>query len=264
VIVAGFQGVSYKKEITTLGRGGSDTTAVALAAALGAERCEIYSDVQGVFTADPRVVPDARHLPEIGYEELQEMAHAGAKVLNAQAVEFARRARIAIHARATALPYPGSPETVVRDVPARSTSAVRAVASDKAIARGRAPGGPAALRRLAAAAAAQSIGLRDVCCAGDGSSFVVCLPNVPDWGRARTALTAAVPGLELDEEHGAVSLVGEGIGDDPCQQGAALDAASGVGATPVSLWASGARVTVLVERGRADDVARAAHALVTA
>src|SRR5947208_9080450 len=75
VIIAGYQGMSYKREITTLGRGGSDTTAVALAAALGAERCEIYSDVDGVYSADPRVVADARHLPELSFDMLQEMAH---------------------------------------------------------------------------------------------------------------------------------------------------------------------------------------------
>ncbi len=98
--MAGYQGVSARKEVTTLGRGGSDTTAVALAAALGAD-CEIYSDVDGVFTADPRVVPDARRLDELSYEEMQELAQAGAKVLNAQAVEFAREKGIAIHARST-------------------------------------------------------------------------------------------------------------------------------------------------------------------
>ncbi len=101
VIIAGYQGVSYRREITTLGRGGTDTTAVAMAAALGAERCEIYSDVDGVYSADPRVVAEARHLPEISYEEMQELSLAGAKVLNAQAVEFARRAGIVIYARAT-------------------------------------------------------------------------------------------------------------------------------------------------------------------
>src|SRR5580704_16440811 len=96
VIVAGYQGMSYRREITTLGRGGSDTTAVALAAALGASACEIYSDVDGVYSADPRVVPDARHLPELSPEVLQEMAECGAKVVCAQAVEWARRAGIAI------------------------------------------------------------------------------------------------------------------------------------------------------------------------
>ncbi len=110
VIVAGFQGVSPRKEVTTLGRGGSDTTAVALAASLGAD-CEIYSDVDGVYTADPRVVTSPRRLDEISYEEMQELARAGAKVLNADAVQFARERGIAIHARATA---GSTAETVVR------------------------------------------------------------------------------------------------------------------------------------------------------
>src|SRR4030095_13931026 len=101
VIVAGYQGMSYRREITTLGRGGSDTTAVALAAALSAERCEIYSDVDGVYSADPRSVPDARHLPELDFTTMQEMAECGAKVLHARAVEWAKHQNIAIHARKT-------------------------------------------------------------------------------------------------------------------------------------------------------------------
>src|ERR671918_1194690 len=108
VIVAGFQGVSYRREVTTLGRGGSDTTAVAMAAALGAEWCEICSDVDGVYTADPRTVPSARRIGVLSYEETQELAEAGAKVLNAQAVEFAKAAGIAIYARATISELPGS------------------------------------------------------------------------------------------------------------------------------------------------------------
>jgi len=101
VIVAGYQGVSREKEVTTLGRGGSDTTAVALAAALDAELCEICSDVDGVFTADPRIVANARRLAELTHEEMQELAFSGAKVLNAQAVEFARARGITIYARST-------------------------------------------------------------------------------------------------------------------------------------------------------------------
>ncbi len=103
VVIAGYQGVSYRREVTTLGRGGSDTTAVAMAAALGAEYCEICSDVDGVYTADPRVVPEARRIPTLSYEETQELAESGARVLNAQAVEFAKESGIAIYARATAL-----------------------------------------------------------------------------------------------------------------------------------------------------------------
>ena len=101
VIVAGYQGVSRTREVTTLGRGGSDTSAVALAAALQADACEIYSDVDGVYSADPRVCDQARLLPELPYAVMHDMAHAGAKVLNADAVEFARRAGIAILARRT-------------------------------------------------------------------------------------------------------------------------------------------------------------------
>jgi aspartate kinase len=101
-IVAGFQGVSQQgKDITTLGRGGSDTTAVALAAALGADVCEIYTDVDGVFTADPRIVPSARHLPRISYEEMLEMAACGTKVLMLRCVEYARRYSIPIHVRSS-------------------------------------------------------------------------------------------------------------------------------------------------------------------
>lgn len=101
-IVAGFQGVSYdSKDITTLGRGGSDTTAVALAAALGADVCEIYTDVDGVFTTDPRVVPAASQLKRVTYEEMLELAAAGAKVLHVRCVEYARRAGLPIHVRSS-------------------------------------------------------------------------------------------------------------------------------------------------------------------
>src|SRR5436853_2060243 len=86
VVVAGYQGMSYRRDVTTLGRGGSDTTAVAMAAALGADACEIYSDVDGVYSADPRIVSDAKKIDALGYEEMQELATHGAKVLNAQAV----------------------------------------------------------------------------------------------------------------------------------------------------------------------------------
>ncbi|MDF1751350.1 MAG: aspartate kinase [Verrucomicrobiales bacterium] len=137
VIVAGYQGMSYRREITTLGRGGSDTTAVALAAALDAEWCEICSDVDGVYTADPRVVPAAHRIPEMDYEETKEMADNGAKVLNAQAVEFASENGIAIYARATSGPIPDNDPirdgTVVRKFPPRESGSVTGIASQKEI-----------------------------------------------------------------------------------------------------------------------------------
>src|SRR5262245_44323115 len=100
-VVAGFQGVSTEKEITTLGRGGTDTTAVALAAALGADACEIYTDVTGVFSADPRIVPLARELPRVHFDEMLEMAGAGSKVLALRSVEFARNHNVPIHVRSS-------------------------------------------------------------------------------------------------------------------------------------------------------------------
>src|SRR5215207_95372 len=135
VVIAGYQGVSYRKEITTLGRGGSDTTAVAMAAALDAEYCEICSDVDGVYSADPRVVAAATRIAALSYEETQEMAEAGAKVLNAQAVEFAKERGVALYARATRGPLPGADPsadgTVVRKHPPRLPGTVTGVASEK-------------------------------------------------------------------------------------------------------------------------------------
>src|SRR5882724_3573551 len=137
VVIAGYQGVSYRREVTTLGRGGSDTTAVAMAAALDAEYCEICSDVDGVYSADPRVVPAARRIGTLSYEETQELAESGAKVLNAQAVEFAKDKGIAIFARATSSALPGpdpsSDGTVVRRHPPRMPGTVVGVASERDI-----------------------------------------------------------------------------------------------------------------------------------
>jgi aspartate kinase len=108
VLVAGFQGVSTTKDVTTLGRGGSDTTAVALAAAVGADVCEIYTDVAGVYTADPRVVPGARRLPALSFEEMLEMASSGARVLQLRSVEYARNHGVRIHCRSSFEDKPGT------------------------------------------------------------------------------------------------------------------------------------------------------------
>ena len=132
VVIGGFQGVSYKRDITTLGRGGSDTSAVALAAALNADRCEIYSNVDGVYTTDPNLIKDAKHLPEISYEQIQEMAEAGAKVLNAQAVQFAKKAKIAIYARST---FESGRETIVREMAPTGRLEVIAVVQESDISR---------------------------------------------------------------------------------------------------------------------------------
>ena len=132
VIVAGYQGASYRRDVTTLGRGGSDTTAVALAAALGAEACEIYSDVDGIFSADPRVVLNAQKLQSLSYEEMQEMARSGARVLNREAVRFARQAKIALYARSTH--EPDKRGTLVRRIDLDDEEIARAESNCPAVA----------------------------------------------------------------------------------------------------------------------------------
>ncbi|MDX6244939.1 MAG: aspartate kinase, partial [Frankiales bacterium] len=135
VIVAGFQGVSQDtKEITTLGRGGSDTTAVALAAALGAEVCEIYTDVDGVYTADPRIVPTARRLDVISYEEMLEMAASGAKVLMLRCVEYARRYGVPVVVRSSFSNKPGTLVTHSSEVPVEQ-AIISGVAHDRSEAK---------------------------------------------------------------------------------------------------------------------------------
>ena len=137
VIVAGFQGATDEShrtgEVTTLGRGGSDTTAVALAARLGADRCEIYTDVEGIFTADPRVVPDARLLPVIGYEEMLELAHQGAQVMQTRAVELGWVNGVVICVRSTFSDHPG---TLIKEVdPMELRDKVRGLALDRKVAK---------------------------------------------------------------------------------------------------------------------------------
>ena len=128
VIVAGFQGVSRTREITTLGRGGSDTSAVAIAASLGARRCEIYSDVPGVFTADPRIVKSAKRLPRVSYDEMLELAVQGAKVLHYRAAELARRYRVPVDLLSS---FEGSEGTTVRDGRNMERECVTGVTSNK-------------------------------------------------------------------------------------------------------------------------------------
>ncbi len=253
VIVAGFQGVSPRKEVTTLGRGGSDTTAVALAAALGAD-CEIYSDVDGVYTADPRVVENPRRLDEISYEEMQELARAGAKVLNADAVEFARETGIAIHARATT----GSQaETVVKGRPG-ATARVAGVASQKSLALLDVPWGavPAALDVLERRAAVPS----DVLAHGGRALLSLPLDNVHEWRAARAELVGAVPDAAVDDvETGSVSVVGTKAGAGPGVLREVLAALRELGDEPRALLATSLRVTAWCGAAAAPEAVRLLH-----
>lgn len=257
VIVAGYQGMSLAREITTLGRGGSDTTAVALAAALGAERCEIYSDVDGVYSADPRHVDDARHLPELDYVTMQEMAECGAKVLNARAVEWARRAGIVIAARRTAdaVAQNGGRETRVSAV-GTGGAIVAAVVGDTTVALLTAP----ASRAAAVLDAARDVELsfRDVVLDERQLRGSFSLANTPHWPRVRRELERAVPeGLELETELGCVSVVGVGVGSEPSQL---LCAQAALGVAPRLLSSSALRLSAVIARSAVVDAERALHA----
>src|SRR4029079_3350576 len=200
VVVAGFQGVSYRREVTTLGRGGSDTTAVAMAAALDAEYCEICSDVDGVYSAGPRVVPEARRIGTLSYEETQEMAESGAKVLNAQAVIVTKAKGIAFNPRATEGPLPGPDPskdgTVVRKSPPRMPGTVVGVASENDIILLDAEGSDSALLAVLAARAAalRGVGAERGCprkqrpVFGDRTAGEISRENLHDEDRLRETL----------------------------------------------------------------------------
>jgi aspartate kinase len=260
VIVAGYQGVSYKREITTLGRGGSDTTAVALAAALSAERCEIYSDVDGVYSADPRAVPAAAHLPELSHEMLQEMAECGAKVVCAQAVEWARRAGIAIYARSTFDPADEpSLQTVIRKFAPTERLTARAVVAEGNVVLARLDD-PARLDAFLEVARAANVCFKDLSAGARGASMIIPLLNVPDWAGARRQLTAALPGLVLDEGVAAASVVGDGFGATPEPLVRFLGALRAAGIAPHAITATPLRLSALIDAARSADAQRALHA----
>ena len=261
VVIAGYQGVSYRKEVTTLGRGGSDTTAVAMAAALDAEYCEICSDVDGVYSADPRVVSSARRIGVLSYEETQEMAEAGAKVLNAQAVEFAKEKGIAIYARATQGPLPGSDPTsdgtVVRRSPPRMPGTIVGVASERD-----------ALVLDAVAPADEVLALLDergvsgkqLHVFRDRTTLVISRENLHDEDRFHDAVHSRLAGrATLVDGLAAVSVVGAGINAtyENVRHGGAALRAHAIAATGVAT--SSFRITWMIPRERTNDAVRALH-----
>jgi len=251
VIVAGYQGVSRNREITTLGRGGSDTTAVALAAALGAEACEIYSDVDGVFSADPRVVPDARKLESLDYGTMQELAAAGARVLNAQAVEFARSAGIVIEARSSHGSGTGS-----RIGP--GPAPVRAVASDTEVRVIEVP--DARLDAVLAQLAADEVRLRLVAGSRGGAGRVLVVVPLQDV-HGLDAFDASLRDLGADPRPGlgTVTLAGPGVGTDSAVLTRCLAAAESLRIVVRALHGSPLQLTFVVDGSRVGDFARELH-----
>src|SRR3954468_24417323 len=225
VLVAGFQGVSTARDVTTLGRGGSDTTAVALAAAVGADVCEIYTDVPGVFSADPRIVPDARKLPMVSFEEMLEMASSGAGVLQLRSVEYARNHGVRIHCRSS---FDDAAGTVVvgEDVTVEQPS-ITAVTHSTGAARLTLTGVPAT----------PGVAGRIFTALAEGNVNVdMIVQNEPESEGARADMSLTVPqdelanarstlepmlgelgigGIQTDEAMGKVSIVGAGMKTHP-------------------------------------------------
>jgi aspartate kinase len=268
VVIAGYQGVSYRREVTTLGRGGSDTTAVAMAAALGAEYCEICSDVDGVYTADPRVVPGARRIGTLSYEETQELAESGAKVLNAQAVEFAKEKGIAIYARATAGPLPGADPsadgTVVRRHPPRMPGTVVGVASERDVFVVHTQGGPEtpALRyeELLELLDEHRVAGKQLHQVDGRLTLVISRENLHEEARVRDALAARFGNaVRIDDRRGALSVVGAGINASFENVRRGSEALTAAGITPAGVSTSSFRITWTIDRTKLDDAVRLLH-----
>ena len=267
VIIGGFQGVSYKRDITTLGRGGSDTTAVALAAALDAERCEIYSDVDGVYSADPSMVDGARHLPEVTYPVMQEMSTAGAKVLHAHAVQFAKEKDIAIYARATFEP---GRETVIRKLSPGTITGVQAVVSEKQVERIRLHGADTrALFKQAVDYLEQEqipikeVNVTDIAANAKHSkaSFVVSVQNIFGWDQIKAGLKDRIDnGIEFDSDLAALSLIGEGLNRDNQTLQEAIDLLAKNEIPVCGVTTTSFRISLLVARHQIEKSVQLCHA----
>lgn len=267
VLVAGFQGVSSEHDVTTLGRGGSDTTAVALAAALGADVCEIYSDVTGVFTADPRVVPGARKLPRLSHEEMLEMAAMGSRVLALRSVEFARNHDVELHVRSSTRPEEGT--WITEETPDMEQAIVSGIAhkSDEAkvtVSRiADEPGVAAAIMTALADALVnvdtiiQNVSAEDLA----DLSFTVPLEQLPAAIAALESLRDKVDYGELssDDQIGKVTLVGAGMKSNP---GVAATMFRTLAAEDINIRmidTSNIRITVVIDRREVERAVRSLH-----
>jgi aspartate kinase len=279
VIVAGFQGVSQDtKEITTLGRGGTDTTAVALAAALNAEVCEIYTDVDGVFTADPRIVSTARRLPQISYEEMLEMAACGAKVLHVRCVEYARRYDIPVHVRSSFSTNTGTWVSDTRrttDQPEGVEPMEQAIISGVAHDRSEAkitvvgvpdkPGEAAAIfQALADAEINIDMIVQNISAAATGRTDISFTLPKSDGQTAMAALDRIRPSIGFedllyDDRVGKISLIGAGMRSHPGVSAAFFSALAAAGVNIEMISTSEIRISVVVRGEHVDVAVRAVH-----
>ncbi|GLW11198.1 aspartokinase [Microtetraspora sp. NBRC 13810] len=277
-IVAGFQGVSQdSKDITTLGRGGTDTTAVALAAALGADMCEIYTDVDGVFTADPRIVSAARRIPRISYEEMLEMAACGAKVLHLRCVEYARRFNMPIHVRSSFSQREGTWVVASRSTTSDSEGSemeqpiISGVAHDRSEAKITVVGVPdkvgeaaTIFKTLAGAEVNIDMIVQNVSAAATGRTDISFTLPVTDGPTALTALTKiqdriGFESLLFDDQIGKVSLIGAGMRSHPGVTATFFAALADAGVNIEMISTSEIRISVIVGQEEVDTAVTAAH-----
>ncbi|CAN5192835.1 aspartate kinase [soil metagenome] len=272
-IVAGFQGVSQEsKDITTLGRGGSDTTAVALATALGAEVCEIYSDVDGIFTADPRIVPNATRIPRLSYAETLEMAANGAKILHLRCVEYARRYNVPIHVRSSFSNKEGTWVVNPEEVNSMEAAIISGVAHDRSEAKITVVGVPDKIGEAAkiftaiaeakidvdmivqnvSAAATALTDISFTLSQNDGAAAVRVLTDLKD--------TVAYEQLIFNDAVGKVSLIGAGMRNSPGISARFFQALADAGINIDMISTSEIRISVVVAESQIDDAVRATHA----
>ena len=272
VLVAGFQGMSEdSKDITTLGRGGSDTTAVALAAALEADVCEIYTDVDGIYSADPRIVPKATHLDTVTYEEMLELAASGAKVLHLRAVEYARRYGVPLRVRSS---YNDKPGTLVsgsiEEIPLENPI-ITGVAHDRSegkITVTDVPDSPGHAAKIFRAVADAEINidmvLQNISRESEGKTDITFSLPRSDGDKAVSVLEKAksVIGFEeliYDNEVGKVSLVGAGMRNHPGVTATFCEALSDAGINIETMNTSEIRISVICRSDQLDDAVQALH-----
>lgn len=266
VVVTGFQGVNKYDDVTTLGRGGSDTTAVALAAALNADLCEIYTDVDGVYTADPRIVPDARKMPEVTYEEMLEFASLGAKVLHSRCVEMARRYNVNLVVKSSMSEEEG---TVVKETTKMEKMLISGVAVDKNIAKIAVSGmkdNPESTFRLLNLMAKNGVNI-DVMIQSlekDGTKTLTFTVARPDMMMTLELLKKYIDvignaNVSCEEDVAKVSVVGAGVSSNPGVAAKMFEALSNAGINTDMVTTSEIRITAVIKEAEAEMAMRAVH-----
>jgi len=266
-VVAGFQGVSLERDVTTLGRGGSDTTAVALAASLGAEACEIYTDVPGVFSADPRIVPEARRLPRVSFEEMLDIAASGGRVLALRSVEFARNHGVPLHVRSSFTWEPGT--WVVEEDESMEQAVVTAVTHDTSEAKVTVtgvPDKPGIAARLFRALADRAVnvdtivqntslhGTTDI-------SFTVPKTDLDASLEVARALAPEIGAGEVMADDGIakVALVGAGMRSHPGVSASMFEILAAAGINIEMISTSSIRLSCVVRADRVEEAVRLLH-----